>query len=171
MAGRNKPATREQELLNEIRDLKAQITALEKIVARVDPDEVLSRLPEQLDEYSNDLPSRVMALAHLGMYAKEIRAELGITGQQWSAWRTAHQAFFLATSRAKDLAGAHWQRLTREAMTAKDWKFPYSQLTTMLKALNDDDQDIDRGDASQLVIMNVAKGREAAKAKAGQPTA
>lgn len=172
MPGRTnkKPLSELERVQEEIRRKDQTIREYEKIIARVDAEAVLKRLPEPLDEYEPDLPKRVLALSALGMFTREIRAELGIDAKQWSSWRTAHAEFYAATLRAKDLAGAYWYGLARKSLEWKDWKLPYNQLIAMIKAMQDDDQDTDRGDASALVIFNKQKGRDAIDAKAGKPT-
>lgn len=171
MPGRQKrPITETDRLQYELKELRQRCADYEKIIARVDPDTVMQRLPEPIDEYQEDLPERVLALAVLGMFAREIRAELGITAKQWAAWRTAHNRFYAATSRAKDIAAAYWVRLSREALEDKDWKFPHSQMTSAIKAMKDDDEsEVERGDASELVIFDGNKGRAAINANAGKP--
>ena len=157
--------TETEKLQDEVRTLRQTLGEYEKSLARSDPAAVLKRLPETIDDYGDDLPDRVLALAAIGMFTREIRAELGITEQNWASWRTAHPRFFAATQRARDLAGAYWYGMARRSLEWKDWKLPYNQLIVMIKAMQEDDSASDRGDASQLVIVDVANGREAMKAK------
>jgi hypothetical protein len=153
-------ATKAKNELKELRDeryeLRQRVNTLERIVARIDSSAILCKLPDPLEEYTDDLPSKLLALSVIGLATAELRAELGMSKQQQRKWRNDHPAFSAALLRAKDLSLAYWQRLSRQALEAKDWKFPYSQAQRFIEAmLHEDDGDmVDRGDASKLVILH-----------------
>lgn len=154
------------ELRDERNALRSRVDALERIVARVEPDAVLSKLPAPVENYSDDIPGRMLALAAVGLATAELRAELGITVEQQREWNQKYPEFAIALQRSRDLARAYWQRLSRQALEAKDWKFPFSQTTRFVETmLREEESEIDRGDASQLVHFNAQKGRDAIEVK------
>ncbi|NOX95821.1 MAG: hypothetical protein GXP04_12230 [Alphaproteobacteria bacterium] len=138
--------------------LNKRIDALDRIVARVSPEDILDRMPEPLAEYTNDLPERLLALAKVGLANAELRAELGISGEQWIVWRREHDRFAGAASRANDLARAYWQRQARTALQSKDWKFPYSQMQKFVESMMADDfAERELRDASTRIILDLTK--------------
>lgn len=132
--------------------LTQELAAAQRILARVDPQAVLARVAEPLGAYQDDLPGRVLALAAVGLFSAEIRAELGISSQQWGEWGAMHPEFAAAKMRALDLAQAHWHAICRRAIEAKDWKLPYANLLRMIADLSSEDAAQTRGDASRLVV-------------------
>lgn len=128
-----------------------ELDELRKVVARVDHQIILNKLPAAAAAYHPDIAERVIALASVGFFASELRAELGISEEQWKDWGAQIPAFRVATSRARDLAKAYWHRIARRAVEARDWKLNIVQLLRMADDMAADSADDARGDASRLV--------------------
>lgn len=158
MAGRQSSKGGERDADAErVAALERECNALRRIVARVDPDAVLTKVAKPLAAYEPGLPGRVLALASVGLFAAEIRAELGISPQQWGEWGAAHPEFGMAKVRGLDLAKAHWHKIARQAVELKDWKLPFGNLMRMMADLSSEDDAATRGDASRLVIYEPGK--------------
>ena len=137
---------------DEVRALRAEVDRLRKILARVDHEEILKRIPKAREAFADDIPGRVIALASVGIFSHEMRAELGISRELWKDWSVQIPAFASAVARARDLSLAYWHRIAREAVASKDWKMPLGNLIRMVDELHQDDAEDARGDASRLVI-------------------
>lgn len=153
--------SREVELkeINEERDfLRQRVDELERILARVDQVAIMSKLPKPVEDFDEDLPAKVIALAAVGIIGSELRADLGISSDQWSTWRREHPSFGAAALRAKDLGRAFWQGRFRRALENKDWKFPYAQSQKFIEELmRDDPEKPELADASKRIILHVGR--------------
>lgn len=137
--------------------LRRRVNELERLLARLEPESVLTKLPEPLQEYTPELPQKVLALAVVGLATSELRAELGMSLQQQVDWQAEHPQFAAAINRAKDLAHAYWQRLSRQSLEGKDWKFPYAQTQRFVETMlqDEDGESVARGDASELIHLHI----------------
>ena len=149
----------EAETLREERDvLRRRVDELERLVARVEPEAIIAKLPEPLEKFSNNVPAKILALSVTGLATSELRAELGMSREQQTKWSAEHATFAAALLRGKDLARAYWQRLSRQALENKDWKSPYSQAQRFVETmLSEEDEPRDLGDASTLICMDLAE--------------
>lgn len=138
----------------ELSDVKKERDALKRIVASIDHKAVIKNLAKPRDDYSDEIPEQIIAMASVGMFGPEIRANLGISAEQWKDWGARIQAFQASASRARDLSQAYWHRIGREAVESKDWKMPFGNLMRMINEMSEDVIDDARGDASKLVIYS-----------------
>ena len=135
--------------------LKQQMDILERSVARADPSLLVRTHATKRDEYGDDLPDRVLALAHTGMHVTEIAVELGLTEEKWRKWAKEHPAFRDAARRAPGMACARYTRMARFAMEQKDYKFPMAMVKKFQDALMDGWGGEDsRGNAADLVRID-----------------
>lgn len=146
---------RERELEEQVKTLTEQVTYYEKILAKTDHKAILKKVPKPLTEYDTSLPDKVLALAYTGHQLQVIRAELGISEQQFSEWAESYIPFKLACARARDLAASHWLEMARKALEMKDWKVKQSDIQRMVSEINSFNALGDaNGDASKLVRVS-----------------
>lgn len=140
--------------------LQRQIKDLEDDLARANPKATMAKFTPTVKVYRTSFPNDVMALASRGLFATDIRVELGITEALWKEWKAEHEAFKVATERSRDLAQRFWNKTIRDAINNKDSAGINIANIIKIIELNNGPEEVDYGDASKLVKLDLTKGQE-----------
>lgn len=149
MAGRQNRKEVNHDLLQEIAELKAQVLDLQQKLAIHAPDIALEGQPDETTEYSEQILKQIMALGELGLTENEMIAAINVRREAWNEWKERFPEMTAALLRARDMALAAIDRMSRESLANRDWRFPFQNVERTKKVLMD--QGSNTGDGASLV--------------------
>ena len=149
MAGRPQRKETESDLNAEILALKAQVLDLQQKLAVAAPDMVTQEHAPEVTEYSEQIPKQILALGELGLTENEMIAAMHVRRETWTEWRERFPEMTAALMRARDMALAAIDRMSRESLANRDWRFPFQNVERTKKVLMD--QGSNTGDGASLV--------------------
>lgn len=149
MAGRQNRKEVNHDLLQEIAELKAQVLDLQQKLAIHAPGIALEGQPDETTEYSEQILKQIMALGELGLTENEMIAAINVRREAWNEWKERFPEMTAALLRARDMALAAIDRMSRESLANRDWRFPFQNVERTKKVLMD--QGSNTGDGASLV--------------------
>lgn len=165
MAGKASRKEVNQTLQDEIATLKAEILDLKQKIAIHAPHLALESQTPEITEYSDEIPKQILALGELGMTENEMIATLNVPREKWNDFKGIFPEMTAALLRARDLALAAVDRMSRESLERRDWRFPFQNVERTKKILMEQGQSA--GESAALV--RVVKGASVGSTSANRP--
>jgi len=135
MAGRQNRKEVNTDLLDEIATLKAEVLQLQQKLAIADPDQATHNQTPEVTTYSDIIPKQIIALGELGLTENEMIATIHVSRENWEGWKDSFPEMAAALLRARDMALAAIDRMSRESLANRDWRFPFQNVDRTKKIL------------------------------------
>jgi len=155
MAGRPQRKETDSDLNAEILALKAQILDLKQKLAIADPNNAVSEQAPEVTAYSDQIPKQILALGELGLTENEMIAAMNVPRENWNEYKGSFPEMAAALMRARDMALAVIDRMSRESLANRDWRFPFQNVEKTKKVLMEQGQG--SGDAASSLVR-IVKG-------------
>ncbi|OYW72705.1 MAG: hypothetical protein B7Z37_24045 [Verrucomicrobia bacterium 12-59-8] len=165
MAGRPQRKETDSDLNAEILALKAQILDLKQKLAIADPNSASTLQPPEITAYSDQIPKQILALGELGLTENEMIAAMNVSRENWNEFKGSFPEMAAALMRARDMALAVIDRMSRESLANRDWRFPFQNVEKTKKVLME--QGGTDGDGASIV--RVIKGAHPSSTTSNRP--
>ena len=155
MAGKANRKEVNDALLEEIAALKLECLDLKQKIAIHAPGIALEGQPDPVEAYSDEIPKQILALGELGLTENEMIAAINVTRENWNEYKDRFPDMVAALLRARDMALAAVDRMSRESLERRDWRFPFQNVERTKKILMEQGQG--SGDAASSLVR-IVKG-------------
>jgi hypothetical protein len=165
MAGKANRKEVNDDLLKEIAELKMECLELKQKIAIHAPSLALDGQPPEVTSYSDEIPKQILALGELGLTENEMIAAINVPRDKWNEFKGIFPEMTAALLRARDMALAAVDRMSRESLERRDWRFPFQNVERTKKILMEQGGNEGEG----LTLVRVVKGAHPSSATSNRP--